>query len=421
VHRAAIGLILTIASFGWGADVRYVATREVLLAYATANPAPVEQVDLWVTRDGGKTWSREPGRPCGRQTLAFQAPADGWYGFYLVLHNSAGVSADPPAAGTEPHSMAIVDTVAPVLQLHRGSEPPRIVAGCPFSLRLSLIDEHLGPRPLRAFTRTHGEETWVDGGWADLDGPELTWSAPADLAGPVDLRIVATDLAGNRALDDLLDVPVEAPPPPPGAEPPTETPTPAPPTESCPTSAGSAPAETPENLNPASARRRYAPGEFDKLNELRNLSDKLGATGNYAQAAEALRQAVEMWPDDPDLLASLAEAVYSDGRHDEAEHWFSTAIAADPDHFRALEGLALVAATKRRYPQAAAHLEHLLRLQPNSAQIWLRYGDVEHKLGEKSRALEAWERVISLRDADPAVRQSAERRLRYFQPPLLRP
>lgn len=403
MHRAAIGLILTIASFGWGADVRYVATRVVLLAFATANQAPVEQVDLWVTRDGGKTWSREPGRPCGRQTLAFQAPADGWYGFYLVLHNSAGVSADPPAAGTEPHSMAIVDTVAPVLQLHRGSEPPRIVAGCPFSLRLSLIDEHLGPRPLRAFTRTHGEETWVDGGWADLDGPELTWSAPADLAGPVDLRIVATDLAGNRALDDLLDVPVEAAPPPPDAEPITGTPTPAPPAE------------------PASASRRYALGELDKLNELRNLSAKLGATGNYAQAAEALRQAVEMWPDDPDLLASLAEAVYSDGRHDEAEHWFSTAIAADPDHFRALEGLALVAATKRRYPQAAAHLEHLLRLQPNSAQIWLRYGDVEHKLGEKSRALEAWERVISLRDADPAVRQSAERRLKYFQPPRLRP
>ena len=131
MHRAAIGLILTIASFGWGAEVRYVATQEVLLVYATANQAPVERVDLWVTRDGGKTWSREPSRPCGPQTLAFQAPADGWYGFYLVLHNSAGVSADPPAAGTEPHSLVIVDTVAPVLQLHSGNEPPRIVAGCP--------------------------------------------------------------------------------------------------------------------------------------------------------------------------------------------------------------------------------------------------------------------------------------------------
>ena len=67
-------------------------------------------------------------------------------------------------------------------------------------------------------------------------------------------------------------------------------------------------------------------GELGKLNELRSGGNGAPAT---MPAAEAFT-GIEMWPDDPDLLASLAEAVYSDGRHDEAEHWFSTAIAADP-------------------------------------------------------------------------------------------
>lgn len=410
MRHAAIGSVLLTASFACGADVRYVAARELLLAYTTANQAPIEQVEVWFTRDGGKTWNQEPVEQHGRQTVVFQAPEDGWYGFYVVLHNSAGASADPPASGAEPQSQVLVDTIAPALQLHRGSEPPQLTAGSRFSLRLSLIDEHLGARPLRVFSRARGDETWVDRAYAAVDGPEFTWQVPPDLTGPVDLRIVATDLAGNRAFEDLLNVPVCAPSSQPAADPAESN-----------SSAALPVAPMPEDHGPESVPRSYAFGELDKLDELRSLAARHCTDGRYAQAAETLQQAVQMCPGDPDLLSSLGEALYSGGHQDDAEHWFSAATAAAPDHPRALEGLALVAATQKRYPQAAAHLEHLLRVEPESAQTWLHYGDVEHKLGEKSRALDAWERVVSLRDVDPAVRENAERRLKYFGPPRLRP
>jgi Flp pilus assembly protein TadD len=407
---AVIGTVLLSAAIACGSDTRYVAERDVVLTYATANDAPVERVDVWLTRDGGKSWNRAPVEQCGRLSVCFHAPEDGWYGFYLVLHNSAGASADPPAAGAEPHSQVIVDTVAPALQVHRGIEPVHVVPGQPLNLRLSLIDEHLGSRPVRVFYRAGCDAAWADGGPANLDGLELTWPAPVELADSADLRIVATDLAGNRAFEDVPNLPVDVPTSLPVADAPVANLPP----DSQPTTSPAAP--------PAEAvARRYAFGELDRLKELRRLAARQSAAGHFPQAAETLEQAVQICPDDPDLLSGLGEALYSAGRQGEAERWFSAAAAASPDHPRALEGLALVAATQKRYSQAAAHLEHLLRIEPESAQTWLHYGDVEHKLGETSNALEAWERVVSLRDADPAVRESAERRLKYFGPPRVRP
>ncbi|MCK4340209.1 MAG: hypothetical protein KAY37_00615 [Phycisphaerae bacterium] len=50
-----------------------------------------------------------------------------------------------------------------------------------------------------------------------------------------------------------------------------------------------------------------------------------------------------------------------------AQDRFQAAVDGLPDHIGALEGLALVAATKKRYPVAREHLRHLLRLRPESS------------------------------------------------------
>ncbi len=380
------------------AESRYVASRRVVLAYAAANDAPVEQIDVWVTRDGGKTWNTAAVERCGRQAVCYAAPEDGWYGFYLVLKNAAGVSADPPAGGAEPHTRIVVDTQPPTLQLHTGPEPVRITPGEPFRMRLSLIDEHLGSRPVRVFYRTDAAAAWVNGGPAMVDGVEMSWPVPRNVPEQLDLRVVATDRAGNRAVEDRANVTSRPP-----AQVTDTNPVPAPETQ---LAADISPAPQPP---PAV--------DLERLNQLRRQAALEMAQGRYPQAAETLEQAAGVSPSEPDLLTDLGESLYAAGRHDDADRRFAAAVAAAPDHTRALEGLALVAATQKRYSQAAAHLEHLLRLKPESAETWLHYGDVEHKLGDRSRALEAWGRVLNLRDSEPAVRESAERRLKYFGPP----
>jgi predicted TPR repeat methyltransferase len=66
-------------------------------------------------------------------------------------------------------------------------------------------------------------------------------------------------------------------------------------------------------------------------------------------------------------------------------------------------------------------LQHLLRLTPSSAENWLHLGDVEHKLGNRAAALQAWERVLDLPDADAQVRVFAQERVKYFGSPERRP
>jgi tetratricopeptide (TPR) repeat protein len=116
------------------------------------------------------------------------------------------------------------------------------------------------------------------------------------------------------------------------------------------------------------------------------------------------------------LLSELGSALYSAGKYDDATTRFEAALKLTPDVPNALEGLALVAATQRRYPQAREHLLHLLRVNPQSAANWLRLGDIEHKLGNTEEAATAWQRVLDMRAADRALRDKAEKRLKLLGP-----
>ena len=79
-----------------------------------------------------------------------------------------------------------------------------------------------------------------------------------------------------------------------------------------------------------------------------------------------------------------------------------------------IDGLALVEATQRRYPEARSHLLHLLRLSPQSGKHWLHYGDAEHLLGNATAATAAWEKVLNLEPADEHIREKAQKRLKLF-------
>jgi tetratricopeptide (TPR) repeat protein len=138
--------------------------------------------------------------------------------------------------------------------------------------------------------------------------------------------------------------------------------------------------------------------------------------GRYALAVARLEDALAVAPDEPDVLVDLGSALYRLDRYDDADRRFHSALDVAPDDLGALEGVALVAVTQKRYPQAREQLRHLLRLRPESGKVWLRYGDVEHHLGNENEALQAWERVLTAREADADVRHKAQRRLDYLGP-----
>jgi tetratricopeptide (TPR) repeat protein len=138
--------------------------------------------------------------------------------------------------------------------------------------------------------------------------------------------------------------------------------------------------------------------------------------GRYSLAAARFEDAVGFAPRDADLLARLGTALYRAGRHDEAGARFREALGTNADHAGALEGLALVAVTQKQYAQAREYMRQLQRLEPKSGSVWLRSGDIEHRLGNTPQALDAWRRVLAVAEADKDLREKAQRRLDYFGP-----
>jgi len=375
----------------------YVAAREIVLEYRTANAVAVGGADLWVSTDRGRTWRGADAEPAGQRSLRYTAAADGRYDFYVVLRNAAGTSADPPVPGTTPTVSIIVDTTPPLLQIH-SAQVETIDDEAVIRLKVSLVEEHLADGGLRVFYRTTPGQ-WQDGGTATVDNGALRWAPPASVhSAELDVRCVATDLAGNHCAAQAVGIALPSP-------------------------RADAPASQPAATQPAltSAPAEVAPdgpllADATQLQHLRTLAARFMSEGRYDLAAARYEDAVALAPHDADLLVDLGGALYRAGRLTEANTRFDAARSALPEHAGAIEGLALVAATERRYAQARAHLQQLQRLRPDSGLVWLRAGDVEHRLGNTAQALAAWRRVLTAADADADLRAKAQRRLEYFDP-----
>lgn len=405
--------------------LRYVSSHEVVLSFTLENGVQADFVHLWVSRDRGRNWSpadSASGRP---DRTVFHAPDDGRYEFFLIANNSAGASSEPPTAGAAPHASIVVDTQPPTLQIHRAEM--RSLAGLErkLAVELSVIDENLGDSGVRLFYRSNADSPWRDGGAVTVVDGQVKWIVEDGLPSSLDLRIVATDLAGNWAKDERLGVAtrminptsrpvvealsipavdrVELPPLEVAHVSPVEI------EHGYVDDAGS----PPQNESKTADRASHLPDPA--IDRLRRLSDRHMASGQFALAEARLRDALALAPDSADLLVRRGGALYRLGKFDEAAADFSSALLDNGDNIAALEGNALVDATLRRYPEARKRLTHLLELQPRSAKTWVKLGDVEHSLGNAREALAAWERALEMEGVSAEVIKRARARLDLFR------
>lgn len=424
IHTLPLLLAAIASASVSAAPVHYVNSRLVVLSFQPAAGAEIDQVHVWISKDDGKAWLAADATRIATHALQLEVPQDGKYFFYLVLENAAGRSAEPPSAGSLPHAIVIVDTVAPALQLHGVQQTPPASDAQPLQLRLSLIEENLGDGAPRLFYRSNPDAAWQGGGPVVVSDGIIAWLPPADISVTVDVRVIVTDLAGNQAADELRDI---------RSEPPRTEPSPIKPNadlgldEASPATAGDllVPPLPPVTLAPVPAVALDEPASPapasqpspDANGESRRLREQAAAylaQGHLSLAGARLQQALEAAPNDPDLLVDLGSVLYRGRRYDEADRRFQDALDSSPEHLGAIEGLALVAATQNRYPQARSHLEHLLRIVPDSAKHWLHYGDVQHMLGNANAAHDAWEKVLEFEPADKTVREKAQKRLKLF-------
>jgi len=184
-------------------------------------PSGISKVDLYVSRDDGRTWIRWSTHAGTENPLRvvldtkFNQEIEGEYGLKLVPVSGAGLSDAAPGAGTAPELRVQVDTTAPMIKVFQPTADPANRQA--LVLHWEATDKNFGKEPLGIEYSEHPNGPWksvaagndavvpVAGGGINAvirmaNTGNYSWVPPATLAQPkVYLRFTAWDLAGNKS------------------------------------------------------------------------------------------------------------------------------------------------------------------------------------------------------------------------------
>jgi len=389
-------------------DGQYLATNQIRLTFQAEGERDLLGAEVWLRDERSAEWRRVATEWDGGQSALVTIEEDGCYDVFLMLRNEAGGSAAEPGPETAGQACVVIDTAPPVLQVHAVRVVDRGEAGIELRAGLTAYEENHRAEWIRVFYQPETGGRWVDGGAGRVVDGELVWPVPRDVSGELRMRVVATDSAGNRAADEWSGrLPAAAPAGATGGGSKVE-PLAVAPVEIAPVGKVVLDRPKQEEVGLDLADAQYLP-------HLRKLAARYEGEGRYGLAAARLEDALALAPEDTGLLVELGSALYRSGRYLEAGERFEAALRQQENHIEAIEGLALVEATLKRYPEARAQLQRALTLRPESGRNWLRYGDIEHRLGNREAALKAWRHVLMVDDADEAATGQARERLKYFE------
>ncbi|WP_168794906.1 tetratricopeptide repeat protein [Paraburkholderia aromaticivorans] len=119
--------------------------------------------------------------------------------------------------------------------------------------------------------------------------------------------------------------------------------------------------------------------------------------GQHAEAAELVRRAVNLRPEDAALQLNLGNALKALGQIDNAIEQFRNALTLAPSFPMAHYNLGNAYAAAGRHEDAADAFEKSLRLQPDDASSHNNLGNALHALGRHTEAIAAFRRTLELR------------------------
>jgi hypothetical protein len=179
-------------------------TTQVSLDYETTNvgPSGIGSVELYLTRDEGRTWERYANDDTLKPPMLVNLPGEGVFGLRLVVGSRAGLGRRPPQPGDLPDLRVEVDITPPLAKLYYPQADPRRRD----ALLLTWSAKDNNPLPPNAVTLQWAGRP--DGPWqtiaADLANTgQYSWQLAKDLSYyRVYLRLSVRDAAGNVTVDE---------------------------------------------------------------------------------------------------------------------------------------------------------------------------------------------------------------------------
>ncbi|MBL8878252.1 MAG: tetratricopeptide repeat protein [Phycisphaerales bacterium] len=378
--------------------VRYVNSAALRVMYPAVEEG--QSGRLWTSADSGRTWQSGEAVPCG-SAVVFVAPHDGEISLWV------GPDGETPDTTTRPTARFIIDTEAPTIQIHELRARFDERNQTELTGRATLIEEHISPRGVRLFHRDAGAVTWTDGGVVSIVNGVFRWPVAPGAPEIADIRLVATDLAGNSTISQRRAARLRA-----DGEP-NSTSRPAP---SASTPDRKAPAAAPPLAQPLAEDAHPVALESDSAAaHLKNLAREFAATGRFDLAAARFAEASRMSGDDVDSLAAWGDALLKSGALEDAQKKFEFALQRDDGMLEALMGMGNVAEQRGEYPSAAAWFRKAVARHAKSPDAWLRLGDATNRAGDATEARRAWQQAADHAPLESTTREAAERRLRLMR------
>ncbi|TWT65435.1 hypothetical protein Pla123a_49030 [Posidoniimonas polymericola] len=160
----------------------------------------VSKVEVWGTEDRGATWRRFAIDSDQRSPVDVQAPADGVYGFAIIVQSVGGLERQPPQAGDQPDVYVEVDRSRPTAAITSAVQPDGYFADH-LNLAWQAGDANLAERPISLLYAAQPSGPWLPIASNLPNSGRYSWRLQRHLPDRLFVRIEARDTAGNIGVD----------------------------------------------------------------------------------------------------------------------------------------------------------------------------------------------------------------------------
>ena len=127
------------------------------------------------------------------------------------------------------------------------------------------------------------------------------------------------------------------------------------------------------------------------LRSMENRAAILDHQGAYSPAESALREIVQLKPDDEIAHYDLGRILQHQGKYEEADAAFREALRVDPNYVAAYDMLGISLLEQGKYEEAVAACREAIRIQPNDAQAHYSLGVALIKQARAARHTPPWD------------------------------
>ncbi len=173
-----------------------------------AGPRGPAAVELWVTQNGGQTWSPKGEDSDRVSPFAVDLGGEGTYGLRLVARSESGLGDPPPGPGDPPDIRVEVDSTPPTVQIL----PPQVGKGQNLG-RVNVLwrasDLHMGQKAVVISWRSdQAAAQWQPITPSPIENTgSFTWNVPPNVPPRFHLRVDVIDTAGNRGWAETTEGP----------------------------------------------------------------------------------------------------------------------------------------------------------------------------------------------------------------------